>query len=91
MKSSTLFLWEKSLYLPGPNGWERLVVARPEDTALLLSQRLKPGSSVRMIYESAALHTEGRWVLALVMMRAATSRSAAASTYTWQLPSPSIT
>lgn len=58
MKSSTLFLWEKSLYLPGPNGWERLVVARPEDTALLLSQRLKPGSSVRMIYESAALHTE---------------------------------
>ena len=35
---------------------------------------------------SAALQTPGRWHLAFTMIRAAMSRSAAASTYTWQLP-----
>ena len=41
--------------------------------------------------DSAALHTDGRWVLALTMIARAMSRSALSSTYTWQLPSPSIT
>jgi len=41
--------------------------------------------------DSAALHTDGRCVLALTTMARASSRSADASTYTWQLPSPSIT
>ena len=40
---------------------------------------------------SAALHTLGRCVLALTTIDVAMSRSAAESTYTWQLPSPSIT
>ena len=35
---------------------------------------------------SAALHTPGRCVLALTMMRSAASRSEGASTNTWQLP-----
>ena len=48
-----------------------------------------PRSCTRSV--SAALQTPGRWVLALTTMAAAMSRSAAASTYTWQLPSPSIT
>ena len=37
---------------------------------------------------SWALHTLGRLVLALSMMFRAISRSAAASTYTWQMPVP---
>ena len=41
--------------------------------------------------DSAALQTPGRWVLALTTIDSAMSRSAAASTYTWQLPIPSIT
>ena len=43
-------------------------------------------SSTRTV--SMALHTPGRWTLAFSMMRSAMSRSAAACTYTWQLPSP---
>ena len=38
--------------------------------------------------DSAALHTEGRWVLALSTIASAWSRSASRSTYTWQLPTP---
>src|SRR5205085_10461297 len=38
--------------------------------------------------DSAALHTDGREVFALSRIDSAMSRSAAASTYTWQLPTP---
>ena len=41
--------------------------------------------------DSVALHTLGRWVLPLTSSARAMSRSAEASTYRWQLPSPSIT
>jgi hypothetical protein len=34
------------------------------------------------------LHTLGRWVLEFSKIASALSRSAAASTYTWQLPTP---
>ena len=37
---------------------------------------------------SAALQTDGRWVLALRMMRLAISKSADSSTKMWQLPAP---
>ena len=37
---------------------------------------------------SSALHTEGRLVLAFTTIRSAMSRSADASTYTWQMPVP---
>jgi hypothetical protein len=34
------------------------------------------------------LHTDGRWTFELSTMASASSRSADASTYTWQLPTP---
>ena len=37
---------------------------------------------------STALHTDGRWVLALIKMSSAISWSAVASTKRWQLPTP---
>ena len=45
-----------------------------------------PATSACTSRVSIALHTPGRWTLALTAMASASSRSAVASTYTWQLP-----
>ena len=55
------------------------------------SARNKPGSSESATREctssvSAALQTPGRWSFAFSTIASAASRSAVASTYTWQLP-----
>ena len=50
---------------------------------------MKAGATSRWTKSvSMALHTPGRWALALTAMRSAMSRSAEASTKVWQLPSP---
>ena len=50
--------------------------------------RNAPATSACTSSDSAALHTEGRDVLAFNRIDSAMSRSALASTYTWQLPTP---
>ena len=54
-----------------------------------MARGMKAGAASRWTRSvSMALHTPGRWALALTAMRSAMSRSAEASTKVWQLPSP---
>ena len=50
--------------------------------------RNRPATGASTRQTSSALQTEGRLVLAFSMMFSAMSRSADASTYTWQMPVP---
>ena len=63
-----------------PPGWPRRPAARPRRAAAATAGRKASATSRWTSSVSAALHTPGRWVLALTTIGSAMSRSAAAST-----------